>query len=93
MSKNCVTEDRIDALLEASEISTRTEYEKVTVVNCKLPNGFVLTQASGAVDKANYSEEIGRKVCLKRIKSRLWELEGYKLACEMAEDKEDWNED
>ena len=63
-----------------SEIKVETVYDKVTVVSCKLPNGFVLIEASGAVDPANYDEKIGKEVCMERIENKLWELEGYVLA-------------
>ena len=53
------------------------------IVVCKLANGFVITESSGAVDPANYSEEIGKEVCMERIINKLWELEGYKLSCEL----------
>ncbi|WP_443715600.1 hypothetical protein [Ruminococcus bromii] len=49
--KNTVTKRQIDELLEKSEIKVETVYDKVTIVNCKLPNGFVITESSGADDK------------------------------------------
>ena len=76
---NRVTKEQINALLESAEISVETKFDKVTVVVCKLKNGFVITEASGTVDPANYSEEIGKEVCMTRIKNKLWELEGYYL--------------
>lgn len=76
---NRVTKEQINALLESAEISVETKFDKVTVVVCKLKNGFVITEAAGAVDPANYSEEIGKEVCMNRIKNKLWELEGYCL--------------
>lgn len=82
--KNTITREHIDALLAASEIDVSTKFEKVTVVTVKLPNGFVLVEASGAVDKANYNEEMGRKVCLDRIAQKLWSLEGYQLSTQLA---------
>jgi hypothetical protein len=81
--KNTVTKQQIDELLSKSEIKVETVYDKVTVVNCKLPNGFVLTEASGAVDPANYDEKIGKEICMERIENKLWELEGYALASRM----------
>lgn len=78
--KNTITRAQIDALLAASEIDVCTKFDKVTVVTVKLPNGFVLVEASGAVDKANYSEEMGRKVCVDRIAQKLWSFEGYMLS-------------
>lgn len=84
--KNTITRAQIDALLAASEIDVTTKFDKVTVVTVKLPNGFVLVEASGAVDKANYSEELGRKTCLDRIAVKLWSFEGYRLGCLLASD-------
>lgn len=81
---NTITRARIDALLAASEVDVCTKCDKVTVVTIKLPNGFVLVEASGAVDKANYNEETGRRVCLDRIAQKLWSLEGYRLSSSLA---------
>lgn len=86
--KNSVTKEQIDRILASSEIKVETVYGKVTVVNCKLPNGFVITEASGAVDKSNYDVEIGKEVCMKRITDKLWELEGYALANKLHNEKE-----
>ena len=57
--KNTVTKRQIDELLEKSEIKVETVYDKVTIVTCKLPNGFVITESSGAVSPANYDKKIG----------------------------------
>ena len=86
--KNTVTKQQIDELLLKSEIKVETVYDKVTVVNCKLPNGFVITEASGAVDPENYDEEIGKEICMSRIENKLWELEGYALAKKIYESEE-----
>lgn len=83
--KNTVTKPQIDELLEKSEIKVETVYDKVTIVSCKLPNGFVIVEASGAVDIANYDEKIGTEICMERIENKLWELEGYALAKQLYE--------
>lgn len=83
--KNTVTQKQIDDILTKSEINVQTVYNKVTVVCCKLPNGFVITEASGAVDPTNYDEEVGKEICMERITNKLWELEGYVLACQLAD--------
>lgn len=83
--KNAVTKRQIDELLEKSEIKVETVYDKVTIVNCKLPNGFVITESSGAVCKENYDEKIGTEICMTRIENKLWELEGYVLAKQLYE--------
>jgi|GEM_PF-2859402 len=82
--KTTITRADIDALLAKSEIDVCTKFDKVTVVTVKLPNGFVLVEASGAVDKANYNEEMGRKVCLDRVAQKLWPFEGYQLSTKIA---------
>lgn len=87
--KNTVTKKQIDNILQNSEIKIETVYDKVTVVNCKLPNGFVITEASGAVDPTNYDEKIGAEICMERITNKLWELEGYALAKKLADESEE----
>lgn len=81
MSEKIITVKAADIrkLLEEAEISVTTQFDKVTVVCVKLKSGFVITEAAGAVDPRNYSEEIGKEVCLERIKRKLWEMEGYAL--------------
>lgn len=86
--KNTVTKPQIDELLEKSEINVETVYGKVTIVSCKLPNGFVITESSGAVDTANYDEKIGTEICMARIENKLWELEGYALTKQLYESEE-----
>ncbi|QBO37296.1 hypothetical protein EQG49_12905 [Periweissella cryptocerci] len=88
MMKNQVTKEQIDKLMSNAEINVETVHSKVTIVTVKLPNGFVITEASGAVDAANYNAEIGKKVCLERIQNKLWELEGYALANDLLKSKE-----
>jgi hypothetical protein len=77
--KTSVTQEDIDKLIENAEINVRTIHDKVTLVIVKLENGFVLTESSGCVDEANYSAAIGSQECLRKIKDKLWELEGYRL--------------
>ncbi|CAJ1179621.1 hypothetical protein CPR19088_GLDEOEPO_01353 [Companilactobacillus paralimentarius] len=78
--KNKVTQSQVDNIIKHSKIDVKTVFDKVTVVTCKLPNGFVLVESSGAVDKANYDVEMGRMSCMTRITNKIWELEGYHLA-------------
>ena len=82
--KNTVTQEQINEILRNSEIEVKTVYGKVTVVCCKLPNGFVITEASGAVDPANYDERVGVEICKERITNKLRELEGYVLSKKFA---------
>lgn len=79
-----VEEFTINSILEQTEFSISTLFDKVTVISAKLPNGFVITESSGAVSSENYDEQIGVSICKERIKNKIWELEGYKLASEVA---------
>lgn len=81
--ENKVSQSTIDSILKHSEVNVETLYRKVTMVTVKLPNGFVLTESSGAVSAANYDKKIGYETCMKKITDKLWQLEGYKLASEL----------
>ncbi|MFT8930026.1 MAG: Gp49 family protein [Sporolactobacillus sp.] len=84
MSANIVTQEHIDEIFEHSEIKVQTVFNKTTIVSAKLPNGFVIVESTGCVDPANYSEEIGKEICIERIKNKIWELEGYLLQDKLA---------
>ena len=79
MSNITVTQERIDHLMETADITVKTSYDKITVVIARLENGFCISASSGCVDPANYDVEIGKKSCLRQIRDKLWELEGYVL--------------
>lgn len=76
---NKVTSKMVKDILDNSDIMVDTLFDKCTLVAVKLPNGFVITETSSCVDPANYDEELGYKVCMKRIEDKVWELEGYLL--------------
>lgn len=81
--RNTVTIEQVNGIMDNSDIEVRTVFDKCTVVSCRLPSGFVITESAGAVSKDNYSEETGKEICLERIKNKVWELEGYKLQSEL----------
>jgi hypothetical protein len=84
MSNIKVTQEQIDKLMNEATIKTWTILEKCTMVAVTLKNGFILIESSACVDVANYNEKIGKEICLNRIRNKLWELEGYKLQCEVS---------
>ncbi|HHD2785048.1 TPA: Gp49 family protein [Clostridium perfringens] len=61
------------------EVHVSTLGDKTTLVRAVLVNGFELVESTGCVDKANYSEEIGAEICLKKIKDKIWYLLGFLL--------------
>lgn len=87
MSKNTVTQEQIDDIISKSDIEVFHQvFGKQCLVVAKLPNGFTVVGESACVDPANYVDEIGEKIAMERVKSKIWELEGYKLQCEIAAD-------
>lgn len=74
-----ITEEHIKSIIDNSEFKTFTVFDKCTVVVCKLPNGFVITESSACVSPENYDMETGKIICLNKIVDKVWELEGYKL--------------
>ena len=77
---NFVSTERIESVLEESEFLVYHKvYGNTTIVVAKLPNGFTIVESTGCVNPDNYNEEIGEKICLDKIKKKIWELEGYAL--------------
>lgn len=83
--KNRVTEEDIKNILKNTVINVSTVFDKCTVVTAKLPNGFIITESSACVDPANYDLGLGTDICVERITNKIWELEGYRLQCEMSD--------
>jgi len=76
---NNVTLEQVNRVFEAGNIQVETFGQKTTVVVLTLANGFVLVESSSCVDPENYSLEVGKSICMGRLKDRVWELEGYLL--------------
>lgn len=74
---NTITQQMVDDFIES--YSAHTLGEKTTVGRATLKNGFEIVEASSCVDVSNYSEEIGAKICLDRIKNQVWHLLGFAL--------------
>ena len=62
-----------------SYTDTQTMGDRTTVVRCVLRNGFEIVESSSCVDPKNYSEEMGRNICMTKIKDKIWELLGFLL--------------
>lgn len=82
-----ITEEYITSIIENSDFEVYTVFDKCTVVSCKLPNGFIITESSACVSPENYDEELGANICLDKIADKVWELEAYRLQHELYEDK------
>lgn len=82
--RNRVTQEQIDQIVTGIEWKVETIFDKCTVVAAKLPNGFIIVESSACVSPVNYDAKIGADICIERIKNKIWELEGYKLQCEVS---------
>ena len=74
-----ITEEYIAEIMENSEFEIHTVFDKCTVVSCRLPNGFVITESSSCVNPENYNAELAEEICFDKIASKIWELEAYRL--------------
>lgn len=62
-----------------SYYETYTLGDRTTVVRCVLRNGFEIVESSSCVDPKNYSEKMGRDICMGKIEDKIWELLGFLL--------------
>lgn len=77
---NTVTLEEVKANMQDIICSTAIEFDKpVTYVTVRMKNGFTLRESTTCVDPANYSEEIGKQICLEKIEDKVWFLLGYTL--------------
>ena len=65
--------------MEKSKYEVHTVFDKCTIVSCRLPNGFVITETSACVSPENYDEELGIDICFNKIAEKIYELEAYRL--------------
>lgn len=77
MSNVKVSVDEIMDILDRSTISFHTAFDKCTVAECQLPNGFVIIESSACVNPEDYDEFTGSQICMDKIEERLWELYGF----------------
>lgn len=81
MSKvQSVTEEQLDKLIEASTKEFAIFDATLTIAVVKLPCGFKVVGQSACVDPKNFNKELGEDFALQHVKSKLWELEGYRLS-------------
>ena len=72
-----ISQQMVDDFIKETHIDTVGD--KTTLVRVVLRNGFELVEASACVDKANYDEKYGAKICMERIKNKVWFLLGFLL--------------
>ena len=78
MAVHKIPESVIDEIIAKSAVHAFKEYDSCTVVTMRLPNGYVLVESSGCIDPAEYDHNLGVEICMKALKRRIWQLEGYR---------------
>ena len=85
IKKNTVTIEEVKANMQDVFVTTIQGHDKpVTFVEVRMLNGFTVRESTTCVDPANYDEEIGKQVCLKRIEDKVWLLLGYEKQYEVS---------
>ena len=75
-----VTKEEVLANMQDVIVRTVVEFDKpCTYVTVRMKNGFTLRESTTCVDPANYSEEIGKEICLRKIEDKVWFLLEYAL--------------
>ena len=72
-----ITEKMVDDFIGGVQVEKLGS--KTTVVKATLMNGFEIVESSSCVDPANYDEEVGKDICLAKIKDQIWYLLGFLL--------------
>lgn len=72
-----ISQEMVDSFIH--EIHTGTMGDKCTVVRAVLRNGFEIVESSACVSAENYDETLGEKICLKKIKDKVWMFLGFLL--------------
>lgn len=85
IKKNTVTIEEVKANMQDVFVATLKPFDKpVTFVEVRMLNGFTVRESTTCVDPANYDEEIGKQICLKRIEDKIWMLLGYEKQYEVS---------
>ena len=78
--KNTVTIEQVKENMKDVLVRTLDDFGKpCTYVTVRMKNGFTIRESTTCVDPANYNEEIGKEICLKKIEDKIWFLLGYHL--------------
>lgn len=77
-----LTPAHIDAMIQ-DENYWNPPGTATTVCHLTLTNGFSVIGMSAPASPENYDEQIGRDIARKNAREQIWQLEGYRLKCEL----------
>lgn len=72
----------IDSVI-VSETFTTLPSGKAMVCELTLASGFTVRGESACVSKENFDEGIGQVISRANARNKVWELEGYRLQCDL----------
>lgn len=72
-----ISQQMVDEFIVEKHVTTMGD--KCTVVRAVLRNGFEIVESSACVSPENYDEELGAKICMKKIEDKVWFLLGFLL--------------
>jgi hypothetical protein len=79
--ENTITIEGINSIINSESYF---DTGKTTVCILILQNGFEVVGTSAPVDKKNFNKELGEKYAKEVAIKKVWELEGYRLQCELS---------
>jgi len=85
---NTVTPEQVAENMQDVLVRTLVDFGKpTTYVTVRMKNGFTIRESTTCVDPANYDEEIGKEICLRKIEDKVWFLLGYQLQEDLHRDE------
>ena len=80
IKNNSIPDELVEEFITEKNIYTKIMFgKKTTVLEYKLANGFTGIESTSSVDEKNYSEEIGARILLDRVKNQIWYGLGFAL--------------
>lgn len=72
-----ITQEMVDNFI--GKVETSMPDNKTTMVKAETITGFVQYETSSCVDPENFDMEIGKEICLEKVKNTIWQGLGFVL--------------
>jgi hypothetical protein len=80
VKNNKIPNELVSEFVKQTTITTERAFGKLTtVMKYELANGFTGIESTSCVDETNYSEEVGTKILMDRLKDKIWFGLGFAL--------------
>mgnify|MGYP000046418872 CR=1 FL=1 len=74
-----ISEEDVMSFIDRDSEEIRKMGEKTTALKVDAITGFSFLEGSACVDPANYSEEVGSRICRNSVAEKVWEHLGFVL--------------